>query len=468
MLRSGIAKFVPHQTLAVSDGVAVLARNSSAWAVMSDCDYELTVQFLKHGVRIEELSAAESIIIEKMWDCGLLLIDAQPISSSIAKKTNVPSSLLLKVTGTCNFACTYCYDFEKDRFSKQLSGERVKETISFLLDQRDDLTITFHGGEPLLRFGLIKEIVDYAMLLAKENRKIVRFAIQTNGSRFTKEVIAFLEEHSFSIGISLDGPDESSNSLRVVRKGNSALACFKELLKNHGKFARERCGLLAVVSAVSLPRIPDFARWLQIEKVQSLSFSFLDNAGAALTSDNNKLSVEEVIGLFKKLLFMIENGDIWELELKSLLSRIDNLNRLVPKDFCHKGPCAASDDFLVLDAEGRYRTCDCVYDKFFEMGEPGAEARTIMINPARSLVEERHHRLGSVGQCKTCPLFGLCGGTCVAKAIASNGVADSVDPIECAISKFIYPFMIDEYMKPTSKIVEYYRYHQGRRQGALQ
>lgn len=129
MLRSGIAKFVPHQTLAVSDGVAVLARNSSAWAVMSDCDYELTVQFLKHGVRIEELSAAESIIIEKMWDCGLLLIDAQPISSSIAKKTNVPSSLLLKVTGTCNFACTYCYDFEKDRFSKQLSGERVKETI---------------------------------------------------------------------------------------------------------------------------------------------------------------------------------------------------------------------------------------------------------------------------------------------------------------------------------------------------
>jgi hypothetical protein len=38
MLRSGIAKFVPHQTLAVSDGVAVLARNSSAWAVMSDCD----------------------------------------------------------------------------------------------------------------------------------------------------------------------------------------------------------------------------------------------------------------------------------------------------------------------------------------------------------------------------------------------------------------------------------------------
>jgi hypothetical protein len=42
---------------------------------------------------------------------------------------------------------------------------------------------------------------------------------------------------------------------------------------------------------------------------------------------------------------MIENGDIWDLELKSLLSRIDNLNRLVPKDFCHKGPCAASDDF---------------------------------------------------------------------------------------------------------------------------
>jgi hypothetical protein len=52
-------------------------------------------------------------------------------------------------------------------------------------------------------------------------------------------------------------------------------------------------GYWRVVSAVSLPRIPDFARWLQIEKVQSLSFSFLDNAGAALTSDNNKLSVEE-------------------------------------------------------------------------------------------------------------------------------------------------------------------------------
>jgi sulfatase maturation enzyme AslB (radical SAM superfamily) len=39
-------------------------------------------------------------------------------------------------TGTCNFACTYCYDFEKDRFSKQLSGERVKEIIPFFRSAR--------------------------------------------------------------------------------------------------------------------------------------------------------------------------------------------------------------------------------------------------------------------------------------------------------------------------------------------
>lgn len=392
-----------------------------------------------------------------LWGAGLVSVDGRTVQQP-SKVDKVPSSLLLKITGTCNFACTYCYDYDKERFSQQLSLDRIRSVISDILRRRNDLTITFHGGEPLLRFALLRSVVEFSENLASQNSKTIRFSIQTNGSRFSPEIVSFLVEHKFSVGISLDGIGDAPNVLRPARSGPAIFSYIERLFEDHEEFVQSRCGFLAVVSSASLPHIVDFALWLQDRKVGGLSLSFYDKAGAAINTDDG-VTPAQAVALTKELVQLIDSGQIWDLQLQSLLSRLDNFYHLEPRDFCHKGPCAASSDFLVLDASGQFRTCDCVYDPFFEA--PAAPALTIEdLAPARIRVVERHTWLGSEGVCSACPLFGLCGGSCPAKAIAANGASNSVDPIECAIAKYLYPEVLARFNEEGSdRLIKYYLHH---------
>ncbi|HLE86297.1 MAG TPA: radical SAM protein [Candidatus Brocadiaceae bacterium] len=100
-----------------------------------------------------------------------------------------PESLLIKMTGECNFKCAYCYDFSPQREKNHISAERIIATIDQIISKTKKLNITFHGGEPLLRFTVIKEVVNYCT--RKFTDKKIRYALQTNGSLFNKEIVEF-------------------------------------------------------------------------------------------------------------------------------------------------------------------------------------------------------------------------------------------------------------------------------------
>ncbi len=199
----------------------------------------------------------------------------------------------------------------------------------------------------------------------------------------------------------------------------------------------------------------------QEEGVGSLSLSFLDLTGRGKAMLHERLSPEEAVEVYRTFIGLIRAGDIEALALRSLTSRIGNLFTFQPRDLCHKGPCGASNEFVVLDAEGATRTCDCIYDPFFELGERTGPIPPNASSRPRLQIIERHDWLRTDGPvCATCPLFGLCGGTCVAKAIASNGRSDSVDPIECAVVRYIYPVLLRELASADQQpLINYYYRH---------
>jgi uncharacterized protein len=461
---TGFATLEPHRMVRLEgDHIALICEESTGWCVLSAADYASLQAHLGkgRGLDYDSQDDAARAVLSELWNAGLLRVNLKRNPETIRQKSRTPSSILLKVTGACDFDCTYCYDYDERRYKTKLDAETAKQAIATLLSKRNDLSIVFHGGEPLLRPKFIRDIVDSVKIIARKKLANVKFGVQTNGSHLTSEIREFFKLNNFSVGISIDGISSSANIHRKTRTKLRAPDYIRKLFDDDPEFVRDHCGFLATISRESAPYLPDFALFLQSSGVAGLAFSFLDVVGRGADLSSSKLDPEETVRVYATFIEMIREGTIRDLAIRTILSRIDNLFTFQPGDFCSRGPCAASDDFLVLDSEGKFRSCDCVYHPYFELGDQNTSVDKALANPARAAIDERHNWLRREGAtCGTCPLFGLCGGTCVAKAIALFGTERAVDPGECARVRYLYPLLLQEFAGSNARpVLEYYNRH---------
>lgn len=172
-------------------------------------------------------------------DTGHLLsgrLSAGQIKASLANSRQVT----FEVVDYCNLECAYCaygkfYNVKEQRGNRQLSPDTAKNALNYLLDllnsplnqsHQQVFYIGFYGGEPLLNFPFIREVVAYARQL-KPLHNHFRFNMTTNGLLLEK-YMDFLAENNFNLLISLDG-DEYSNSYRVFKDGTPA---YGEISRN--------------------------------------------------------------------------------------------------------------------------------------------------------------------------------------------------------------------------------------------
>ena len=154
--------------------------------------------------------------------------------------------ITLQLTQDCNFRCKYCIYSEDKNFKqrthshKTMSLDTAKRAILFYRDHAVDskfYDIGFYGGEPLLEWNLLEEIVIFA---EKELAgKLISFSLTTNASMLTASKAAFLEEHNVSVLVSLDGIKEINDKNRVFRNGRGTTDVVLENLQairmNHPK-----------------------------------------------------------------------------------------------------------------------------------------------------------------------------------------------------------------------------------------
>ncbi len=129
-------------------------------------------------------------------------------------------AMCLHVAHDCNLRCSYCFastgDFGAGR--KIMPIEIGKKAIDFLIEKsegRHNLELDFFGGEPLMNFPLVKEVVEYARAKEKEYDKNFRFTITTNGMLLNDEIIDFINKEMSNVVLSIDGRPEVNDRLRV-------------------------------------------------------------------------------------------------------------------------------------------------------------------------------------------------------------------------------------------------------------
>ena len=143
------------------------------------------------------------------------------------KRKTVVKALCLHIAHDCNLACRYCFAGEGEYHGDRslMSLEVGKKAIDFLVansGSRRNLEVDFFGGEPLMNFDVVKEIVAYGRSLEKEHNKNFRFTLTTNGVLLSDEVMEFANKEMSNVVLSVDGRPEIHNMMRPTPNGKAS------------------------------------------------------------------------------------------------------------------------------------------------------------------------------------------------------------------------------------------------------
>ena len=166
--------------------------------------------------------------IQELYANGVLFSADEYADIAVNMKRNSPvKAMCLHVAHDCNLRCTYCFADEGAYHNRRelMSAETGKLAMDFLIRHsgtRCNLEVDFFGGEPLMNFEAVKEIVRYAREQEKIHNKNFRFTITTNGVLLNDENIAFINENMSNVVLSLDGRKEVNDRVRCRVDGSGS------------------------------------------------------------------------------------------------------------------------------------------------------------------------------------------------------------------------------------------------------
>jgi len=199
----------------------------------------------KHDSDITEHDIRETIaaIMELEEDGQLFTKDEyENLSMDLKNRKTYVKALCLNVAHTCNLSCDYCFasqgKYNGDRAI--MSFEVGQRAIDFLLENSGhhrNLDIDFFGGEPLMAWKTVKQIVAYARSKEQEYKKNFRFTFTTNGMLLSEEVTEFLNKEMYNVVLSLDGRKEVHDRLRTTANGKGS---YEHIVPKFQEFVRKR------------------------------------------------------------------------------------------------------------------------------------------------------------------------------------------------------------------------------------
>ncbi|MBP5379941.1 MAG: thioether cross-link-forming SCIFF peptide maturase [Ruminococcus sp.] len=341
-------------------------------------------------------------------------------------------AMCLNIAHDCQLRCKYCFastgDFGKGR--KLMSFETGKHAIDFLLENsgdRPNLELDFFGGEPLMNFNVVKQVVEYARSREKEYNKKFRFTITTNGLLLDDEKIDFINREMSNVVLSIDGRKEVNDYFRVLPNGQG---CYDMILPKYQKLVAGRGDKEYYVRGTFTNKNLDFSN----------DVFALNEAGF------DQISVEPVVG----------DDDIYALTEKDLPTVFAEYERLAQRllenekqgrkfNFFHfmldldQGPCAikrlrgcgCGNDYVAITPDGDIFPChQFVGIDEYKMGniDEGTFNQEMKADFAKAHVYSKP-------DCRECWAKFYCSGGCNANNYQYMGDIRSAHKISCQLEK---------------------------------
>ena len=230
----------------------VLDVNSGAIHVVDEVVYDVIPLFEKHSSEEitgllrekyseEEIREAVEEVAQLKKEGSLFTPDTYEAPLiDFKKRPTVVKALCLHIAHDCNLACRYCFAEEGEYHGRRalMSYETGKAALDFLIansGSRRNLEVDFFGGEPLMNFEVIKEVVAYGRELEKRHGTVFKFTTTTNAVLMNDEIIDFLNREMDNVVISIDGRPEVHDRMRPTPNGKGSYDLIIEKAKQFAK-----------------------------------------------------------------------------------------------------------------------------------------------------------------------------------------------------------------------------------------
>ena len=350
-----------------------------------------------------------------------------------AKTAGVVKALCIHIAHTCNLNCSYCFASQGKYKGERtvMSFEVGKRALDFLIENsgtRRNLEVDFFGGEPLLNFDVVKQLVEYARKVEKEHNKNFRFTLTTNGMLIDDDVIDFANREMSNVVLSLDGRKEIHDRFRVDYEGKGS---FDRIVPKFQKLVEARGGKDYYMRGTFTHANPDFLE--DIKTMLDLGFT--------------ELSMEPVVCAL---------GDEAELTPKDMEVVKDQYEKLAslmierekegkPFTFYHYmidltgGPCiykrisgcGSGTEYMAVTPWGDLYPChQFVGDDKFKLGN-------IYDGVTNNKIQEEFFNCNVYArkECRDCWAKLYCSGGCAANAYHSTGTVSGVYKNGCELFK---------------------------------
>lgn len=233
----------------------VLDVNSGSVHVVDDVTYDV-LSLLDQGKQEEEIQEAlkdrypaqeihdAAQECQELKEAGMLFTDDvyEGAIEMFAERPTVVKALCLHIAHDCNLACRYCFAEEGEYHGRRalMSLEVGKKALDFLIANsglRRNLEVDFFGGEPLMNWQVVKDLVAYGREQEKIHNKNFRFTLTTNGVLLDDEVMEFCNKEMGNVVLSIDGRKEVHDFMRPFRKGAGS---YDLIVPKFQKFAESR------------------------------------------------------------------------------------------------------------------------------------------------------------------------------------------------------------------------------------
>jgi len=353
-----------------------------------------------------------------------------PIAGELKSRTSgVIKALCLHVAHTCNLNCSYCFasqgKYHGDR--AVMSFEVGKQALDFLIANsgtRKNLEVDFFGGEPLMNFQVVKDLVAYARSVEKAAGKNFRFTLTTNGMLIDDDVIDFANRECSNVVLSLDGRKEIHDRFRVDYAGRGS---FDRIIPKFQQLVEARGGKNYYMRGTFTHANPDFLN--DIKAMLDLGFNELSMEPVVCAKDDPAALTEE-----DKPIVMQQYEELAALMLK-------RKKEGKPFTFYH----------YMLDLSGG----PCIYKRISGCGS-GTEYMAVTpwgdLYPCHQFVGDEKFRLGDIWKgvtnteiqnefascnvyarpdCADCWAKLYCSGGCAANAYHATGDIKGIYPYGC-------------------------------------
>ena len=358
----------------------------------------------------------------------------EPMAGALKAKTaGVIKALCLHVAHTCNLNCSYCFASQgKYHGERAIMSYKVgKRALDFLVENsgaRHNLEVDFFGGEPLMNFDVVKQLVAYARSIEKEKNKNFRFTLTTNGVLIDDDVIDFANKEMSNVVLSLDGRREIHDRFRVDYAGNGS---WEKIVPKFQRLVNARGGKGYYMRGTFTHANPDFLE--DIRTMLDLGFTELSmepvvtapNDPSALTAEDRRIVMEQ----YEKLAELMLKRDAEGKPFTFYHYMIDLKGG--PCIYKRISGCGSGTEYMAVTPWGDLYPChQFVGDEKFKLGDiwHGVNNTAIQNEFASCNVYARE-------ECRDCWARLYCSGGCAANAYHATGSVRGVYKEGCELFK---------------------------------